>query len=159
MNSNQILVPPRAQAPLKLVAFSVPPLQLALPIAQVQKILNCGEIGGSGLSATGIIRMDGEEIMVVDLQKRLFGGNQGKITGVKAYLLIARTSKRERFGLVTAQAPALMDVPVEQIRVLPDSYRRSDTLSIASHVARIPQGDSNPPLTVFILDSDRLLGA
>ena len=40
-------------------------------------------------------------------------------------------------------------------RVLPDAYRRADTLEVASHVAVIPQG--GVPLTVFLLDVQLLL--
>jgi purine-binding chemotaxis protein CheW len=41
------------------------------------------------------------------------------------------------------------------IRVLPESYRRSDTLEVASHVVVI--GQEAAPLTLFLLDVDLLL--
>ena len=48
-----------------------------------------------------------------------------------------------------------MELPLSQIRTLPESYRRGDTLEIASHVTRVQQNDQL--LTVFILDVDRLV--
>jgi purine-binding chemotaxis protein CheW len=48
-----------------------------------------------------------------------------------------------------------MEVPLSTIRVLPESYRRADTLEVASHVAVIPQEAGS--LSVFLLDVDQLL--
>ncbi|NES01156.1 MAG: chemotaxis protein CheW, partial [Symploca sp. SIO1B1] len=45
--------------------------------------------------------------------------------------------------------------PLSQIRILPESYRRADTLDIASHVAVINQ--AGVALTVFLLDVELLL--
>jgi purine-binding chemotaxis protein CheW len=48
-----------------------------------------------------------------------------------------------------------MEVPLSMIRVLPESYRRSDMLEVTSHVVVIPQEVA--PLTLFLLDVDLLL--
>jgi purine-binding chemotaxis protein CheW len=48
-----------------------------------------------------------------------------------------------------------MEVPLSRFRVLPEAYRRADTLEVASHVAVIPQHET--PLTVFLLDVELLL--
>ena len=49
----------------------------------------------------------------------------------------------------------MLDLPISQIRMLPDSYRRGDTLERASHVTRIEENELL--WTVFILDVDRLV--
>jgi purine-binding chemotaxis protein CheW len=54
-----------------------------------------------------------------------------------------------------SQAPTLIDLSLEQIRLLPDAYRRADTLKIASHVTVIP--DKNATKTIFILDLTSLV--
>jgi len=61
----------------------------------------------------------------------------------------------ELYGVPVADAPILIDVPLSAIRLLPESYRRSDTVNIARHVAVIPQ-DSGAK-TIFLLDVDLLL--
>jgi purine-binding chemotaxis protein CheW len=61
----------------------------------------------------------------------------------------------ELYGIPVADSPLLIEVPLSRIRVLPESYRRANTLDLASHVAVIPQ--EGAPLTVFLLDVDRLL--
>jgi purine-binding chemotaxis protein CheW len=61
----------------------------------------------------------------------------------------------ELYGIPVAETPVLMEVSLSQVRVLPESYRRADTLDVASHVAVIPQ--ETAPLTLFVLDVDLLL--
>ena len=53
------------------------------------------------------------------------------------------------------QTPTLLELPLAQIRTLPNSYRFADTLDVASHVTRVQQAEEW--LTVFILDVDRLV--
>jgi purine-binding chemotaxis protein CheW len=48
-----------------------------------------------------------------------------------------------------------MEIPLSAIRLLPESYRRADTLEVASHVAVIPQDKES--ITIFLLDVDLLM--
>jgi purine-binding chemotaxis protein CheW len=140
---------------LKLLLFSLGSLNLALPINSVKKVVNYTPIHGSGLSAFGVANIDNQELTVIDLHKKLFQVSQTQISGQKGYLIVVVNSLGEYFGIWVQETPTLEDINLSQLRVLPESYRRSDTLYIASHVMVISQ--ENNPKTVFLLDIERLL--
>ena len=139
---------------IKLMVFEIGKLTLALPILQVQKVVKQNKVHGSGLSHVNLTHLAEQEVAIVDLHQKLFGVSltQAEATG---YFIISKNIAGEPLGIVVSQAPTLIDVSVEQIRVLPDSYRRADTLGIASHVAIILQNDATS--TIFILDLSRLI--
>ena len=139
---------------IKLLVFEIGKLTLALPILQVQKVVKQNKVHGSGLSHVNLTHLAEQEVAIIDLHRKLFGVSltQAEATG---YFIITKNIAGEPLGIVVSQAPTLIDVPIEQIRLLPDSYRRADTLEIASHVAIIPQNDAT--LTIFILDLSRLV--
>ncbi|MBR8832238.1 MAG: hypothetical protein N5P05_003490 [Chroococcopsis gigantea SAG 12.99] len=146
---------PKQDRLVKLLVFSIGSLHLALSVSTVKKVLNYSAVRGTGLSHFGITTIEDREITVIDLHRRLFKTPQAQVSGDKGYLILALNSDGEYFGIWVAVAPSLEDVPLSQLRILPESYRRSDTLSIASHVMALATKDST--LTVFLLDVDRLL--
>ncbi len=141
---------PTKTALIKLVAFEVGKLNLAVRIDQVQKVVNLPTVHGSGLNPVGLARVGDEEITVVDLAQRLFRTQ----TRQYAYLILVQQQGREVFGIPSAETPLLLEVPANLIRVLPASYRRADTLEIASHIAVIPEAEGTR--TLFLLDVDML---
>ncbi|NJK49757.1 CheW domain-containing protein [Candidatus Gracilibacteria bacterium] len=145
----------QGQRSLKLLVFSVGQLNVALSVDIVKKVVDYTTIYSSGLNHMGMARIDDREITVVDLHKRLFNVSQPMPSHSRGYLVIARNSVGETFGILVSKAPSLQDIPISQIRTLPESYRRSDTLEIASHVTVISQQEGS--LTVFILDVDRIV--
>nr|WP_157867603.1 chemotaxis protein CheW [Gloeothece citriformis] len=140
---------------LKLLIFTVGKLNLALPIERVKKVVNYTPIHGSGLSFVGVAHVGEQEITVIDLHQRLFHESEAIQSGTKGYLIMAKNNQGELFGIWVGKTPTLIDVSLNQIRELPASYRRSDTLQIASHVTVIQEKEQS--LTVFIIDSDQLL--
>lgn len=147
----------QANRSLKLVIFSVGQLNVALAIDSVKKVINYTPVFSSGLTHLGMAHVDDGEITVIDLHKRLYRVSQPLESGVRGYLIVAKNSSGEVFGILVSQTPTLLDVPMSQIRALPPSYRQSDTLEIASHVTIIPQAEEK--MTVFVLDADRLIPA
>ncbi|PSB11032.1 chemotaxis protein CheW [Pleurocapsa sp. CCALA 161] len=139
---------------IKLLVFEIGKLTLALPILQVQKVVKQIEVYGSGLSHVNLAHFPEQEIAIVDLHQKLFGISltQSESSG---YVIISKNIADEPLGIAVSQAPTLMDVSLEQIRLLPDTYRRADTLEIASHVTVISQKDAVK--TIFILDLTRLV--
>jgi chemotaxis signal transduction protein len=142
---------------IKLLVFEIGKLTLALPILQVQKIVKQSEVYGSGLSHVNLTHLPDQEIAIIDLHQKLFGSSRptqesSEFTG---YFIISRNLGGEPLGIAVPQAPTLIDVSLEQIRQLPEAYRRADTLEIASHVIVIPQ--ENTLRTIFILDLIRLV--
>lgn len=139
---------------IKFIIFEIGKLTLALPILHVQKIIKQNEVHGSGLSHINLTHLPDKEVTIVDLHQKLFGVSltHQNTTG---YFIISQDIAGEALGIVVAAPPTLIEIPIDQIRLIPDSYRRSDTLEIASHVAIIPQNDKT--WTVFILDLSRLV--
>lgn len=142
-----------AQKLLKLIVFEMGSLNLALPIDSVYKILNYSPIYGTGMNPVGVTHVGEFEVTVVDLYQRFFKSNSTREMG--NYLVLVQNTMGELYGIPIAETPVLMEVSLSQVRLLPESYRRADTLDVASHVAVIPQ--ETTPLTVFVLDVDILL--
>lgn len=134
---------------IKLLVFTIGKLNLALPILQVQKVVRQNQVYGSGLSHVNLTHLQEQEIAIVDLHQKLFGISLNQ-PEAKGYFIISKNVAGETLGIVVNQAPTLMDVPLEQIRLLPEAYRRSDTLEIASHVTVVSQAETIT--TIFILD-------
>ncbi|PSF35248.1 chemotaxis protein CheW [Aphanothece hegewaldii CCALA 016] len=140
----------------KFLLFQVGKLSLALSVDLIQKVINYTPVFGSGLGAFGVAHIGDQEITVIDLHQQFFKISQTMNPGQKGYLILVSSTMGETFALWVAQTPTLIDVALSQIRVLPDSYRRSDTLGAASHVMLISH--ETETMTVFILDVNRLVG-
>ncbi len=138
----------------KLLLFQTGTLHLALPVESVKKITHYTPLQGSGTTEVGLIHVEEMEITAIDLHKRLFKVPQPSIEG-RQFLILAKNSLDELLGILVSETPSLMELPLSQIRTLPESYRRGDTLEIATHVTRVRQNDRL--FTVFILDVDRLV--
>jgi len=140
---------------LKLIVFGMGGLNLALPIESVHKVVNHTPVYSSGVGSVGVAHLGDGEVTVVDLYRRFFKESQISESEPTGYLVLVKNTTGELYGVPVAETPVLMEVPSSLIRVLPESYRRSDTIEVASHVAVIPQEVA--PLTVFLLDVDLLL--
>ena len=142
--------------PLQLLTLKVRTLNLAVPIQSVYKVTHHKAVYDSGLNAIGIARVDNQDITVVDLHRYIFKSpfpHQARTA--QPCLIVIKEQRRELYGLLTEETPTLIDMPPGNIRVLPETYRRADTLGIASHVAIAPQGDTKQ--TIFLLDINLLL--
>lgn len=148
---------------LKLIGFTLGELNLALRIESVYKVVNHTPVYSSGLNHVGVAHLGdalrdsaaSREVTVIDLYRRLFKENLKSESHSDHYLVIVQNTTGEFYGIPVAQTPVLIEVPASMIRILPESYRRADTLEIASHVAVVPQEQGQ--LTVFVLDVDLLL--
>lgn len=143
---------PTKAAPLKLVAFEVGKLNLAVRIDQVQKVVNLPTVYGSGLNPVGLARVGDQEITVLDLARRLFH-TEPESTHY-GYLILVQQPNGEVFGIPSVETPLLLEVPTHLIRTLPPSYRQADTLEIASHIVVIPETEGSR--TLFLLDVNML---
>lgn len=138
----------------KFLLFQVGKLSLALSVDQIQKVINYTPVFGSGLGAFGVAHIGDQEITVIDLHKQFFKTSQTIIPEQKGYLILSKSNLGETFALWVAQTPTLIDVSLSQIRALPESYRRGDTLGAASHVMLIP--NQTETMTIFILDLQKI---
>ena len=154
-NSEFLKAPKVAPSILKLIVFGMGGLNLALQINSVYKVVNHTPVYSSGVGSVGVAHLGDGEVTVVDLHRRFFKESQISESEPTGYLVLVKNTTGELYGIPVAQTPVLMEVPSSLVRVLPESYRRSDTIEVASHVAVIPQEVA--PLTVFLLDVDLLL--
>ena len=137
---------------LKLIVMSLGRLTLACRIETVYKIVNCSRIHSSGLGYTGLTHIDNHTAVVIDLHHKLFNT---PLADEPEYFVLIKPRTGALLAIPVIKPPNLMDIQHEQIRALPEPYRQSDTLSIASHVAVIPGG--NNTLTVFVINENSLI--
>jgi purine-binding chemotaxis protein CheW len=141
---------------LKILVFAIDKLTVALPVPWVKKVTKHTALHGSGLSHVNLTHLGETEVTIIDLHQKLFKVSSHN-DGDRGYFIITKdNSLGESLGIIVTAMPILMDVPLSSIRILPATYRSADTLAIASHVAVIPQ-ENQSPLTVFILDLERLI--
>ena len=146
----------RQNTTIKLLVFAIGKLTLALPILQVQKVIEHNQLHGSGLSHVNLTHLPEQEIAVVDLHRKLFKTSLQAANATEGFFIITKRVTQEALGIMVAQSPSLVDLPTAQIRLIPESYRRADTLEIASHVAVVKQSET-ADLTIFILDLEKLI--
>jgi purine-binding chemotaxis protein CheW len=162
MRTNPTIANPIAQRRLagdnaRLVEFTVGKLHLALAIDAVEKVIKMTEVYGSGLNEMGVTTVDDREITVIDLHQRLFHQTQAQpVNTEQSYLILIKNSRGEEFAIVVNGTPSLLEIELTRIKLLPESYRKADTLAIASHVALLPP-EGNHQETIFIIDPDTLL--
>lgn len=140
---------------LKLIVFGMGSLNLALRIESIYKVLDRTPVYSSGLNPVGVAHLGDREVTVVDLYWRFFKASSHKEGDRGGYLIIVQNTTGELYGIPVAETPTLVEVPLSMIRALPESYRRADTLEVASHVAVIPQ--EGVALTIFLLNVDLLM--
>ncbi|MEN9257711.1 MAG: chemotaxis protein CheW [Gloeomargarita sp. SRBZ-1_bins_9] len=133
---------------MKVLYFPVGSLQVGWPLTQVQKVIPYPTVYSSGQRPIGLAHFEQQEVIVLDLHQYLFGQPNAS---PPTHLTVVR-SGGELYGVPCSGIPALMEVAPPEIQPLPPTYRQADTLGLASHVIR----RSEEPLTVFLLDSQRL---
>ncbi|MEA5465194.1 hypothetical protein [Leptothoe sp. PORK10 BA2] len=137
---------------LRLITMGLGQLTIACRIETVYKVVAQSQIHSSGLGYTGLTHIDGHAVVVVDLHHKLFNIS---ITEQRGYFVILKPQVGDLVAIPVTTSPNMMDVPRDHIKVLPEAYRQSDTLNIASHVAVVPQGDKT--LTLFVIDENILI--
>ncbi|MGK7932000.1 MAG: chemotaxis protein CheW [Microcystaceae cyanobacterium] len=147
--------PEQQKKSLKILIFQVGKLHVALSVDFVKKIIKGAEIHGSGTTEMGITQIDDQNITVIDLHRRLFKRSQSLEEMTHPFLILAKNTIDEVFGILVGDTPTLSDIPLSLVRVLPDSFRRGDTLEIATHVTKLEENGQQ--ITVFILDVDKLV--
>lgn len=146
---------PQSAALLQLLTFKVGTLNLAFPIQSVYKVTHYEAVYGTGLGNVGITQIDNLEVMVVDLHQRVLKSDSANQPKTDPCLIIVQGQSKEFCGVPADNTPTLLEIPPAMVRVLPEAYRRADTLDIASHVA--VTSHENTKLTIFVLDVNQLL--
>ncbi|HEY9701670.1 MAG TPA: chemotaxis protein CheW [Allocoleopsis sp.] len=130
---------------LKILIFNIGNITFGISIDQIYKVVSSAQIYSSEGNWVGVSHIGEREVTVLDLQKKFFHPHTQQ-----GYLIIIQYTDNELYGILVETVPALIDVPLSQIRVLPPSFRHADALGIASHVAII--NDQDTTQTIFLLD-------
>ena len=137
---------------LKFLIFSMENLNLAMGIDSVVRIIPLPKIHRSGDKLLGIATYEEQEVLVIDLYKRIYDQETNLTKG----FLVIFAGRNNLYGITIATLPNVEDVPVQNLQPLSDEYRDRDTLGIASHMIQVSIKKSDPQ-TVFLLDSELLL--
>jgi chemotaxis signal transduction protein len=137
---------------LKFLIFTMADLNLAIGIESVVRIIPLPKIHRSGDKLLGIANYEDQEVLVIDLYKRIYGQ---ELNLAKGFLVIF-AGQNSLYGITIATLPNVENVPVSILQPVPPAYRDRDTLGIASHTMQVSIKKSDPQ-TVFLLDSELLL--
>jgi len=143
-----------SQETLRVVAFPVGKLTLSVPIQSVYRVISKIPVYGSGERGVGIAHLEDYELTVFDLEYQLFTQKNEETIQTPSHIIVVQ-SQSEVLGLSVKQAPTLMNLQRDRVRVLPESYRQADTLSVCSHVAILAEKEET--MTIFLLDVEQLL--
>ena len=137
---------------LKFLIFTMGNLNLAIGIDSVIRIIPLPKIHRSGDKLLGIAMYEDQEVLVIDLYKRIY--NQE--TNITKGFLVIFAGNNSLCGITINTLPNVEDVPLLSLRMLTSEYRDRDTLGIATQIMQIPIKKSEPQ-TVFLLDYELLL--
>ena len=137
---------------LKFLIFTMGNLNLAMGIDSVVRIIPLPKIHRSGDKLLGIAMYENQEVLVIDLYKRIYDQETNMTKG----FLVIFAGKKSLCGITIATLPNVEDVPLLNLQAVTSEYRDRDTLGIASHIMQIPIKKSEPQ-TVFLLDPELLL--
>ncbi|NEQ50035.1 MAG: chemotaxis protein CheW [Leptolyngbya sp. SIO3F4] len=145
-------VPNTITQKLRLVVMSLGKITFGCRIETVYKVVRCPQNHSSELGLVGMTHLDGQAVIVVDLHHQLFQVSNSDDHG---YFVIIKSKTSALIAIPVTTSPSLIDVPQEDFKILPNSYRHTKTLHFASHVAIVSNEDET--LTVFVLDENALL--
>ncbi|NMF60121.1 chemotaxis protein CheW [Pseudanabaena yagii] len=143
----------KKQETLKFLIFTMGNLNLAMGIDSVIRIIPLPTIHRSGNKLLGITTYEDQEVLVIDLYKRIYGQESSIDNG----FLVIFAGIRSLYGITIASLPNVQDVPVNNLQPVPLEYRARDTLGIASHMMQVPLKKSEELQMVFLLDAELLL--
>jgi len=139
---------------LKAVVFQMGSLNLALPAKDVYRVLKQTPVYSSGLNNLGMVQVGDRQATVVDLHRRLFQSSITSQSSQGSHIVVVKTKEGELYGIPVAAVPVLMDIALASIQVLPQSYRHTNILEMASHYCHVSVAEQSK--TVFLLNPEQL---
>jgi chemotaxis signal transduction protein len=140
---------------MKVVVFPIGSLNCAINVFSVYKVVKSTRLYGEDNNWVSMMHIGDREVTILDLRRRLFPNELVETSSAQVYIIVLQNYQGDLYGIPVNKIPGLVDLAVDQIRVLPDSFRQANALGIASHVAIVPQ--SSESLTLFLLDTEFLL--
>jgi chemotaxis signal transduction protein len=147
----------------QFITFRLRQEWFALPIATVQRVMPMGKVygdpQGTGISLTSY---QGQEILVVDVGKRIFGevaiqkpAVVKSETNETRFLLIVQSDLDRVVGLPIDSTPALRRISESAFTPIPDKYiSQGNVRCISSTTIQL---NDHPPM--FLLEAEQLVRA
>ena len=160
----------KAEATQQLIVFRLNNEGFALPIRAVQKVIPISHIyGGSQGTGVGLTLYQDQELLVIDVEHRIFRSAPSKEAPKRAlphkgkeeqpdltlagFLLIVQSPQGKLVGLPIDSPPSLQRVPESAFTPLTSTYMAEGNIRCAS--ALILQQNDEPPL--FLLNPEKLV--
>ncbi len=137
----------------KFIVFTIADHSLALPIAEVLRVVNCPAKTSRELEEIGMLQIDRYVIRVLDLRQQLNAEALSQQPNDPSFLVIIQNSEGELWGIPVDKPPNVMEFPLQMMRPLPSG--EFNVLKIASHVAVISH--EKVTATIFLVDLKRVL--
>ncbi len=142
---------------LKVIVFPVASYWLALPINAVLKVILSPPItttADSDRHGLGMVDVDRQTVTVINLHQHL-KPSTGPQPLHRRFLILTQTRQGELCGIPVDAPPVLMELSLEAIRPLPATYRQSDPLGMASHMALLQEEEGERQ--IYLLGMQKLL--
>ncbi|AFY76938.1 MAG: chemotaxis protein CheW [Hydrococcus sp. C42_A2020_068] len=156
----------QAEKTRQFITFRLRQEWFALPIYAVQKVIQMGKVygdpQGTGISLTNY---QGQEIIVVDVARRIFGETSsvagerkhslssvvGEVSEPR-FMLLVQSNSGEIVGLPVDSTPAMRRVPESAFTPIPKTYMAQGNIRCISSTTI--QLSDHPPL--FLLEANQL---
>lgn len=147
--------PEPADSNLPVLVFAIAYTVIAVPLTTVSQVIRTPEALRSQTHEISLMHWQHQQITLLNLYRRLAPHYPQQIQTLSPFLVLLETPQAERYAIPTQDPPSLFTLPLVSIRPLPEAYRRSLPLDLASHMAILPR--PNTPLTLYLLDLQRLV--
>ncbi|MGJ5673105.1 MAG: chemotaxis protein CheW [Nostochopsis sp.] len=136
--------------PEKFITFTVADYHLALPSKAVLKVVTCPLGDHHKLNKIGLIEVGRHIIRVLDMHQYLGIEGIHQLPKSQSFLLITPISQAELCGILIYEPPDLIELPLEFMQPLSQSYYQSNLLEIVSHAVVVSQEKGTK--SIFLLD-------
>ena len=137
----------KKQETLKFLIFSMGNLNLAMGIDSVIRIIPLPTIHRSGNKLLGITTYEDQEVLVIELYKRIYGQESSIDNG----FLVIFAGIRSLYGSTIASLPNVQDVPVNNLQPVPLEYRARSTSGMDRYMNQVPLKKQEKFATVFLI--------
>lgn len=133
----------------KLVCFQLGSEHYAIPIEQVQRIVD--EFTSQGILNNGIslAEFNNETITLIDLSTLFLSSAD---TRERSYLIICNFDKNTRFGIPIPEMPTILQVTEDKFEEVPDLYKQGKLSVAVERIIHTPEDR-----IVFYLNLARLI--
>ncbi len=138
---------------LRMVTFTIADYRLALPMSAVLRVVNCPPQLSQDPGKVEFVHLGQHSIMILNLHQRLTLNRHQPRPQQGQFLIVTQAVQQDLCAIRVDTPPDVMELPTQVMRQLPAAYEQGHPLSIASHVAVLPEDPS--ATSIFILDMQR----